>query len=398
MALEGIAGETGSAFRAPPGMSELEVAAGAPVGLDPPIVIEDVPEDPMAALEAAVSDAVAAPPCYVAFSGGRDSSLVLAGAVRVARRDGHPLPIAATMRFERGSEAEEDSWQELVLEHLGLDERIIVDITHELDFVGPVATAELLRRGPLFPPNSHSMAPLLARVAGGSLLVGAGGDEVLGYHRWTNLNDGLAGRRKPVLRDVGRLGVAALPARMQRRLLARRDAVARPWLRAEAERAVRSLERSVGEEPIRFDRAVLWASRRRITTVGRGSLAILGQASGVRVEAPLLDPRFVSALARAGGARGWGDRSATMRAIADGVLPDALLDRRDKAAFNATFFGDSTRRFAAEWSGSGVDPSLVDRDALRLEWSDKSPNYFSAMLLQLAWLHDNVVQDRCRSR
>ena len=372
-------------------MSKLEVAAGAPVGLDPPVVIHDVPDDPLAALEAAVLDAVATPPCYVAFSGGRDSSLVLAGAVRAARRYGHPLPIAATMRFERGSEAEEDSWQELVLEHLGVDERIIVDITHELDFVGPVATAELLRRGLLFPPNSHSMAPLLARVAGGSLLIGAGGDEILGYHRWTRLNDVLAGRRKPVLRDVGRFAVAALPARVEGRLLARRDAVARPWLRAGAARAVRSLEGTVADAPVRFDRAVLWASRRRITTVGRASLAILGQASGVRVEAPLLDPRFVSALARAGGARGWGDRGATMRAVADGVLPDALLDRRDKAAFNATFFGDATRRFAAEWSGSGVDSSLVDPDTLRLEWSDESPNYYSAMLLQLAWLHDNAV-------
>jgi hypothetical protein len=55
----------------------------------------------------------------------------------------------------------------------------------------------------------------------------------------------------------------------------------------------------------------------------------------VRIEAPLLHPRFVAAVSRAGGSRGWGGRSEAMHAIAGEALPDAILDRRDKARFDA---------------------------------------------------------------
>ena len=47
----------------------------------------------LSAVEDAVLPAVSRPPCVVTFSGGRDSSLVLAVATRVARREGLPDPI-----------------------------------------------------------------------------------------------------------------------------------------------------------------------------------------------------------------------------------------------------------------------------------------------------------------
>jgi asparagine synthase (glutamine-hydrolysing) len=119
--------------------------------------------------------------------------------------------------------------------------------------------------------------------------------------------------------------------------------------------------------------------------VARRSLETLGGAS-TRVEAPLLAPGFVAALAHAGGARGFGDRAAVMRAVATGVLPDALLDRRAKAHFGTVFFGEATRRFAESWSGEGVDESLVDPAVLRREWLRSSPDFRSALLLQVAWL------------
>jgi asparagine synthetase B (glutamine-hydrolysing) len=343
----------------------------------------------MAALEEAVSDAVRKTPCCVAFSGGRDSSLLLAAAVRSAAKQGRPPPLAATVRFTTSSEANEDAWQELVLEHLGVEERIVIDVEDELDFVGPVATAELVRRGVLFPPNSHSLAPLLAAAAGGSLLVGAGGDELLGARRWAHLNDALAARRRMTWRDVGRLSVAALPGVARGRMLARGEPVERSWLQPAAARRVRALERRAADEPVRFDRAVVRASRHRATTVGRASLRLIGDAAGITVQAPLLDPRFVAAIARAGGARGWSDRSATMRAVASGILPEAVLDRPDKARFNPTFFGEATRRFAEQWSGEGVDPSLVVPEALRSAWLEPDPSFHSALLLQRAWLHDH---------
>lgn len=123
------------------------------------------------------------------------------------------------------------------------------------------------------------------------------------------------------------------------------------------------------------------------------TLARLGQAAGVQIEAPLLDPRFVAALARAGGARGWGNRVATVRAIAGVSLPEALFARLDKAGFNAAFFGLASRGFAETWSGRGVDATLVDPDALRRAWLEPEPDFRSALLLQLAWLHDHGQPD-----
>ena len=49
----------------------------------------------------------------------------------------------------------------------------------------------------------------------------------------------------------------------------------------------------------------------------------------------LAEPGFVAAVARAGGARGRAGQTEAMRAVAGGIPPDALIDRRDKAIFNA---------------------------------------------------------------
>ena len=68
-------------------------------------------QTPRVALEAAVLGALRRPPCGVAFSGGRDSSLVLAVATHVARREGLPDPIPVTRRFPDKPEAEESEWR-----------------------------------------------------------------------------------------------------------------------------------------------------------------------------------------------------------------------------------------------------------------------------------------------
>jgi asparagine synthase (glutamine-hydrolysing) len=375
---------------ATPEMSAFEIAAGMPLGLDPQIALPDVAATPLDALEDAVAEAVHRTPCCVAFSGGRDSSLVLAATVRAAARHGCAPPVAVTLKFPRDETTDEDAWQTLVLDHLHIEDRVAIDLTDELDFVGPGAAVELRRRGALFPPNIHSMAPLLRHAAGGSLVVGLGGDEILGGYRWTALNDVLARRRRPVVRELRGLALAALPASARTRVRPRRGRLGPPaWFRPEAARRFTELARGHPDEPIRFDRAVRHALRARSLRVAAATLDRL--ASDARLEAPLLDPRFVSALAHAGGARGWGGRSEVMRAIAGGVLPDAILARRDKARFNAVFFGDTSRAFAREWTGKGIDESVIDPDALRREWLDPKPDTRAALPLQVAWLHDQLL-------
>lgn len=83
-------------------------------------------------MEHAVLPAVSRPPCVVTFSGGRDSSLVLAVAANVARREGLPQPVPATINFKGIKTAEESSWQELVIRHLGLDEWVHRDSANGL--------------------------------------------------------------------------------------------------------------------------------------------------------------------------------------------------------------------------------------------------------------------------
>jgi asparagine synthase (glutamine-hydrolysing) len=315
----------------------------------------------------------------------------MAASARAASRLGCEQPIAVTVRFGREFATDESEWQTLVLDHLGVERRVVIDITDELDLIGPIAAPELRRRGALFPANSHALAPLVAHAAGGSLLLGLGGDELLGGHRWTTLNDALARRRGLRSRDLGRLMVAALPRAPRARILAAGRLNPPRWLRSGAVQQFREIERVAANEPVRFDRVVLHAARVRTLVVAAEGLARL--SDGARIEAPLLDPRFVAALARAGGPRGFGDRNAAMHAIAHDVLPDAILGRRDKARFDAVYFGGHARRFAEGWSGDGVDPALVDPEALRREWLEPVPDFRSALPLQLAWLHDQRMAE-----
>ena len=82
---------------------------------EPPLPAVGEALDPLEALEAAVLPALQRPPCLAMFSGGRDSSLVLAVASRVARREGLAEPIPTTQVFPDFPETDEARWQKLVL-------------------------------------------------------------------------------------------------------------------------------------------------------------------------------------------------------------------------------------------------------------------------------------------
>ena len=157
------------------------------------------------------------PPCVIAFSGGRDSSALLAVAVDLARREQWPLPIPVTLRFSSAA-TEETAWQEVVLRHLGLDDWIRLQIGEELDLLGPLATRGLRRHGLLYPANAHVVVPMAEHAVGGHLLTGVGGDDVFGNWPWHDLASVIAGRARPSVERC-----APSPPRRRSDLVAGRD-------------------------------------------------------------------------------------------------------------------------------------------------------------------------------
>ena len=123
-------------------IAPLELASGMVRGTDPdvgPLPTVDPGLTARAAFQDVMRRALSRPPCVVSFSGGRDSSAVLALAAHVARQDGLPLPIPVSQRFPESADPNEDEWQELVVRHLGLPDWVRSSFTDELDSIGPYA-------------------------------------------------------------------------------------------------------------------------------------------------------------------------------------------------------------------------------------------------------------------
>ncbi|CAN5649319.1 hypothetical protein BH20ACT23_BH20ACT23_14510 [soil metagenome] len=366
----------------------LEIAAGFVVGEHPGAdpVADDGDGDPLRALEQATLPALSRPPCLVSFSGGRDSSAVLAVASRAARRHGLALPVPVTLRFGAAADTHETSWQDDVVTHLGLDDWIRIDAGEELDLLGPHSAAALSRHGVLWPPNTYVHAPMLQRATGGSLLTGLEGDGLLGGWRWLRVADVVTGRARPEPRDLLRLAHAAMPKRARRVIASRRAHSTPLWLKQEAQRAVtKRWAAEEAAEPVAWNERVRWWARRRYLAVARNSFQVLAAAENVSLGHPLLDPRWLAALARVGGRTGAGDRTRWMRALFADILPARVVARSSKAVFTHALWGEPSRAFAKTWSGAGVDTELVDVATLRATWTNPVPDFRSACLLQRAW-------------
>lgn len=134
------------------GLSPFEAATGWVAGhAGPHVRSAPTSTDPVEALGNAILPALARPPCVVAFSGGRDSSAVLAVAMHVARREGLPSPVALTRRWPTYPETDESAWQELVVKSLGVADWEKVEF-EENDVIGPTFAPSLRRLGVLWPP------------------------------------------------------------------------------------------------------------------------------------------------------------------------------------------------------------------------------------------------------
>lgn len=375
----------------PAPLEPLEVAAG--------IVLEPATPPPLPrqrgerrtarrALEDVVLSHLVAGRASVSFSGGRDSSLILAIACHVARREGLPDPVAISMRHG-SAESDERDFQELVIAHLGIADWVTVDSGDTMDLMGPAATALLEVTGVQAPPNAYLHLPMIEAAPSGVLLTGAGGDEVLGS-TGRRVARVLYGHVRPRPRDVVRVGYALAPRWVRRKREARHPFPWSPWLKPAAESAVRErLAEDSARYRLRCDTDIRRLARSRTQRLGLASLRRIGSLHGVSVANPLADPDFVDSFALDMGAVGPRSRTAAMYHLAADLLPAALLERSTKAVFDALVWGPRFREFASHWSPSDLTAELaelVDGERLASAWRETSPPYTSMMLAQHAWL------------
>jgi asparagine synthase (glutamine-hydrolysing) len=351
------------------------------------------PGAPIEALRRTIRAALAAPPCFVTFSGGRDSSAVLGLAAQVAEREGLEPPIPVTAEFPGAARSDEREWQELVLSSLKVGDWIRRAYGDELDLLGPAA-ADLMRRSGLpYPFNLHLLEPLIAEARGGTLVTGVGGDQVL--DRAGAFRDVLSRRRRPSKREALHTLIGLSPRIVRRRLVAGTVARSYPWLTPEGGAAFHRalLEREL-RIPIRWDRELRLRWREREMQMNLARLGELAAYHHVDLVHPFTDPAFVSSLAHDGGAFGFQTRTVIMRRLFADVLPDELNSRQTKAWFEEVVWNRYSKAFIASLDerrlggaldALGVAP-LVDPAALLATWREPVPHSNSFMLLQGCWM------------
>lgn len=375
----------------------LEIACGTALGFDD--TVGELPPpggvSVRLAIAAELRTALARPPCGVSFSGGRDSSTVLALATDVARREGLPDPVPVTLSFPDDPQSAEREWQELVVGHLRLPDWRRLEFRGEMDVLGPIAAPVLRALGVTVPFNVYFHEPVLRELRGGSLVTGIGGDELLsaGLHHRANL---VATRReRPRPADLARLAAAAAPEPLRRaavRARLREELEPLPWLRPDAAAEVtRSWVEGLGRESISHAtsvRRVLWPDRGR--RLGLAALDRLGAAHDVVCHSPFsAGPVLAAAVAQ----QRWRDFTSRRAAVADllaGLLPDDVAGRSTKAVFPATFFNRHARAFVRAWDGT-LPPeldALADPSVLQRMWSDEAEQSDARTfgVLQAAWL------------
>lgn len=370
-----------------PPLDALERFSGLVAGrrrTPPPPPAPAIPGGARDVLEALLLDALSRPPCHIAFSGGRDSSAVLAVAVAVARRHGLPMPIPLTAEYDDPATKETD-WQELVIAHLGLQdvwERF--HVTDELDVLGPFAVNALQRHGQFWPPNAHSMYNFTGRIRGGTMVTGGGGDEVLTHWRWGRapVRETLAMR--PVKRAVKWTAFYAIPPTVRQRLQPPRVTIMLPWLTPAATQEL------MGR--FKRPRTATWGADVEIYLDGRywelvrSALDTFAADDDVRLVEPFYDPRFARALVAEAPRGGFPDRTTAFRTLFSDVLPDEVLARTTKAGFNAVGWGPQARAFAESWDGTGLDPDVVVPEAVQAAWLEEVPDVRCVGPLYAAWL------------
>jgi len=370
-------------------MTSREIAHGWIFGYEPSprSALADVASggSPREVLDELLRPCLHAAACHVLFSGGRDSSVVLAAATALARREGLPMPVPVTRVFAQSPESEEARWQTMVCEQLGLDNRVFIAVDDELDALGPISQEGLLAHGVVYPPTAFAQRFTFGRLAGSTVVTGEGGDEVFGAQRITPLAALVQRKRRPSKALLQAAASAVAPAPL-RGLAGRRDlGIERDWLTPAARREAQRLARADAlAQPLWWSNGVRHLLMHRGSRIGMANLSAVAAGAGVDLVHPLLDPAFVESVARWGGRLGPVGRTDALRRLFADLLPDEVLSRTTKARFNASAFNRHAEAFIATWRGVGVDPHMVDADRLRAAWATRLPA--TLPLLQSAWL------------
>lgn len=373
-----------------PPLEPLEICSGSVFGRrrtpGSAVRIESGGASPREILSGLLLPALAWPPCWIAFSGGRDSSAILASATRIAREHGLEDPVPLTLRFALHPRTSETDWQELIIRHLGLASWEVAQITWEVEAVGPIATPGLRRHGLYWPPNAHTLAALFRTARGGSLVTGNGGDEIFTSRvgKKPTLRDYV--RARPRRKALKHAAYSVLPRPLRVREWTRRT-LRLPWLRPAARREVRrqyAARFQAGGTSWREGAESLLTSRYLELTLA--TFHALARDSDVQLIQPFYDPRFLGGVADVAPMNGFPSRAIAMRELFGDLLPAQSVERTTKASFTEAFFGPACRGFAERWDGTGVNTTLVDPAALKREWSRERPDFRSFTPLQAAWL------------
>ena len=376
------------------GLTRLEVAASVVFGRGDEVHVGRTrAESPAAALEETLLEALSRPPCGVSFSGGRDSSLLLALAAGVARREQLPEPIPITARYPGIDEASEDEWQQQVIKHLQISDWVRLAFDDEGDLVGQFARP-LLRRGIPYPYNLHLHVPLVREVRGGSLVTGVGGDEAFGpVPRALAV---LARRVRPRRGDALRLVGAVAPRRVKRALLRREPRLEFPWLSEEANRELAAawIEEQL-RYPFRWDESLREWRRARYTPACDEEALGSRRRRGRQGPTPI----YRRELRRRARAEGWLHRlrepnrrdAAVVRPPSSGkggsphdqgnVRPGALESLRALICARATH-----GRSAGDGPPRARPRRPRRRRLLAAHWSGDAPKANSFLLLQACWI------------
>lgn len=328
------------------------------------------------ALVDAIRPALVDTSCLISFSGGMDSSFVLAVAAECAARDGLPAPVPIVLRFTNAPEADETARQHQVLQalrgHGRCGEPIVLTVDDELDFAGSVARRMLDLIGPQVPTNIYSHLPMLDVAAGGTLLTGFGGDQLVGGH----------GRQLSRRTRV----VAALPLRLEATLRRADDDL--PWLRPDVAgecRRLRTARRRWRLLSAR-DRIVREAGS-RLSTFARTGLDQLAHSCGARIAHPLFDAVFLARLADLLDVLPPIRRAPLYRLIAGDRLPAPVTAWHPKAVLRQVFDGPATAAAARSFDPDGLRPDvrdLLDVDGLMAMWRSRGPVLAAGLLLHVA--------------